>query len=383
MQTAMWVPRLKALGHEVIISAFYGLQGAPLTWNDVPVIPGQAPADPYGAQLIGEHAKRTNADVVITLGDIWVLGPEHLKGVPVAHWMPVDCEPLGKMDKDCLAMSGAPVFPMSRFGERLIREALPDVDAFHVPHGIDTSVFKPSPDRQEWRRMLGLQGRFAIGINAANKDGFRKGMFEQFAAFAMLHKKHPDTVMLVHALVREQHAVDLSAITDNLGISDAVSFVDQYPYATGQVPVEHLVNWYSALDLYSNAALGEGFGITVLEANSCGVPAVVTDFSSMPEVLGSGWKVPGERFWNPTHRATWVKPSITALAKVYETAYQRTPAYHSKRNKARESVMKYDVEYVQNQHWKPALAWLEPIMAERRAKIAAQAATGAESGAVP
>jgi glycosyltransferase involved in cell wall biosynthesis len=376
-QTAMWVPRLRDLGHELVISAFYGLQGAPLTWEGIPVIPGSAPADPYGAQLLGEHAARTAADVVITLGDIWVLGPEHLKGVPVCHWMPVDCDPLGKMDKDCLRMSGAPVLPMSRFGARLIADALPGTPQFYVPHGIDTQVWKPSDARDEWRKILGLKGRFAIGINAANKDGFRKGMFEQFAAFAILHRKHPDTVMLVHAMVREQHAIDLSAITEHLGIADAVSFVDQYPYVTGQVPVEHLVNWYSALDLYSNAALGEGFGLTVVEANSCGIPAVVTDCSSMPEVLGSGWAVGGERFWNPTHKAAWVKPSIEELAAVYELAYERGPSYQEKKAAARESAMRYDVERVQAEFWKPCLDWLEPVMAERRAKFAAQASAEA------
>jgi len=374
MQTALWVPRLQALGHEVIISAFYGLQGAPLQWNGVPVLPGSAPADQYGAQLIGEHAKRTNADVVITLGDIWVLGPEHLKGVPVAHWMPVDCEPLGQMDRDCLKMSGAPVLAMSRFGERMIREALPDAQVTYVPHGIDTSVFAPSDTREEWRRVLGVAGRFAIGCNAANKDGFRKGMFEQFAAFALLHKRHPDTVMLVHGMVREQYGVDLSAITECLGIGDCVSFVDQYPYLTGQVPVEHLVNWYGALDLYSACSLGEGFCLPVVEAQACGVPTVVTDCSALSEVGAAGWKVGGEKFWNPTHKACWVKPSVAAIARVYETAYERGKAYEAKKGKAREFAMRYDVERVQKEYLEPALGWLEPVMAERKAKFAAEAA---------
>jgi glycosyltransferase involved in cell wall biosynthesis len=359
------------MGHEVIISAFYGLAGSPLTWEGFSVLPGAATGDPYGAQMIGEHAKRTKADVVITLGDIWVYGPEHLKGVPVAHWMPVDCDPLGEMDRSCLEMSGAPVLAMSRFGEKLIRGALPEADIFHVPHGIDTSVWKPNDSRDEWRSLLGVKGRFAIGINAANKDGFRKGMYEQMLAFAQLHEKHPDTVMLVHGMVREQHAVDLSAITATLGIGHVVSFVDQYPYLTGQVPVSHLVNWYGALDLYSACSLGEGFCLPVVEAMACGVPAVVTDCSALSEVAEGQWKVGGEPFWNPTHRAAWVKPSIAGILKVYETAYEQGRAYQAKKAKARESAMRYDVERVQVDFWKPALDWLEPLMAERRAKFAA------------
>jgi glycosyltransferase involved in cell wall biosynthesis len=202
-------------------------------------------------------------------------------------------------------------------------------------------------------------------------------MFEQFAAFQLLHKKHPDTVMLVHGMVREQHAVDLSAITDYLGIGDCVSFVDQYPYLTGQVPQEHLINWYGALDLYSAASLGEGFCLPVIEASACGIPTVVTDCSALTEVGAAGWKVGGEEFWNPTHKATWIKPSIPALAKVYETAYQRGKEYTAKKAKAREFALQYDTERVLVDYWKPALDWLEPLMAERRAKFAAQAAAEA------
>jgi glycosyltransferase involved in cell wall biosynthesis len=45
---------------------------------------------------------------------------------------------------------------------------------------------------------------------------------------------------------------------------------------------------YSAMDVLLNPAMGEGFGITVLEAQACGTPAIVTDFSAMTEVCGGG-----------------------------------------------------------------------------------------------
>ena len=32
-QTALWVPRLAELGHEIAISAFHGLQGSPIPWT--------------------------------------------------------------------------------------------------------------------------------------------------------------------------------------------------------------------------------------------------------------------------------------------------------------------------------------------------------------
>jgi glycosyltransferase involved in cell wall biosynthesis len=300
------------------------------------------------------------ADLALTLCDPWVLTPEHLAQIRVAHWIPVDCDPLSAMDRECLNASGATPVAMSRFGqEKLFEAGFPE--ALYAPHGIETSLFRPptQADRDQFRAQVGAAGKFAIGMNVANKDAFRKGMFEQAAAFKILHERHPDTILLIHGLVAEAGGVDMGPITANLGIGDAVSFVDQYPYMTGQCSVNHLVNWYGALDLYSACSLGEGFCLPAVEAQSCGVPVVVTDASALPEVCGGGWMVPAERFWNPTHRATWAKPSIDAIADVYEEAYQRGKVYQREQEKAREFALRYDVEKVEKEHWIPVLEALE------------------------
>jgi glycosyltransferase involved in cell wall biosynthesis len=200
---------------------------------------------------------------------------------------------------------------------------------------------------------------FVIGMNAANKDAVRKGMFEQFTAFKLLHDKHPDVRLMVHALVSEPGAIELAPILRDLGIAKAVRFVDQYSYLTGTVKPEHLANWYSCLDLYSGCSYAEGFGLPIVEAQSCGVPVVVTDFSSMPEVCGAGWKVAGEPFWNPTHEARWLKPSVPAIFRAYEQAYQRGPAYKKKQAQARDFALQYDAQRVLAEFWAPALKELE------------------------
>ena len=68
------------------------------------------------------------------------------------------------------------------------------------------------------------------------------------------------------------------------------------PYAqvvltnTTGLPREALVTLYNAADVYvSNSA--EGFGLTIAEALSCGIPAVGLDYSAVPEVIGPAGKV--------------------------------------------------------------------------------------------
>ncbi|MDP8299922.1 MAG: glycosyltransferase family 1 protein [Candidatus Tantalella remota] len=54
----------------------------------------------------------------------------------------------------------------------------------------------------------------------------------------------------------------------------------------GEVPQEDLVVLYSMAEVLVHLSLYEGFGLTVLEAMSCGLPVVVSNTSSLPEVAG-------------------------------------------------------------------------------------------------
>jgi glycosyltransferase involved in cell wall biosynthesis len=351
-QTALLAPRLRDAGHEVAISAFWGLAGGMLDWDGIPVYPsGQ---DLYGNDMLAGHARHFDAELVITLMDMWVLSPDLLSSLPVACWMPVDTEPLGKANYRVLTAAGS-VIPvaMSAFGRDRLAEA--GFRPCYVPHGIDTSLFAPPADRDACREALGVTGKFVIGINAANKDVFRKGYPEQFAAFARLHARHPDTALAVHAQTAVAGALDLRALAARLGILDAVFLAPQYEYTAGLITPRQMASWYGALDLYSGCSYGEGFGLPLVEAQSCGVPVVVTNASAMTELCGAGWKVGGERLWYPVQQAWWVKPSVDAIARIYEKAYTDRRVLAAKAAKARDFAVAYDADTVFAEHWSSVL----------------------------
>lgn len=54
----------------------------------------------------------------------------------------------------------------------------------------------------------------------------------------------------------------------------------------GWVPDTELERWYRGAAVFAFPSLYEGFGLPVLEAMACGIPAVVSRSSSMPEVGG-------------------------------------------------------------------------------------------------
>jgi len=127
---------------------------------------------------------------------------------------------------------------------------------------------------------------------------------------------------------------------------------DPYPAATmGKI--------YSSMDVLLNPAMGEGFGIPVLEAAACGVPAIVTNFSAMPEVCGAGWHVACRPYW--TGQNSWMAtPDVEDIVKALESCYRMPQgAREQLSEKARVHALKYDVHRVLEEYWLPALKVIE------------------------
>jgi glycosyltransferase involved in cell wall biosynthesis len=158
--------------------------------------------------------------------------------------------------------------------------------------------------------------------------------------------------------------VNLPELIDALGIDRSlVYFPDQYRIVHYPFSDERMASFYSAMDVLLMPSAGEGFGIPTIEAQACGVPVVVSDFSAQPELVGAGWKVEGQRHYTPL-KAWQFKPDIS---DIYEALIQ---SYGMKdrpdiAKKARKFAEGYDVEKVFTEHMLPALAEAEERFAER------------------
>jgi len=373
-QTATFAPRIKDMGHDLAISAYYGIQGFMSQWRGIKVYPAYGKS--YGTDTVIPHAVdhfgggkgvsfREVADkgLIVTLGDVWTFQQPLLSEMNVAAWVPIDHEHVPPAVSGWFENIGAVPIAMSRFGERALQDA--GLDPLYVPHGIDTGVFHPG-DKAEARERVGLPAdAFVIAMVAANvgRDGARKAFYEQILAFGELRKKHPDAVLALHTDVTSPMGVDIRHLLSDFP-EDSYLFTDQYAYKVG-MPAERIADIYRAADVLTNTSWGEGFGIPIVEAQACGTPVIVTDTTAMPELVGAGWKVAGERMWHDSQGAWARRPFIGGIVEAYQQAYDEARD-EGMQARAWAFAQAYDADHVLQEFWKPALERLEAALDKRR-----------------
>jgi len=360
-QTDLVTRSLVADGHDVALFVNYGLAGSQLDWEGMKVYP---PAyDIWGNDVIKGHALhhfREDRGWVITLFDVWVAQGPAWRELDVAAWVPIDHLPVPPKVLSFFEDSHAVPIAMSRFGERQLNNA--DIECLYAPHGVDSKVFKPGIDQVNGlkpRDLFALDDSvFVVGMNAANKGNhkIRKGFPQAMAAFGIFARNHDDARLVMHTeRLGMCEGVNLERLGEACGIPEGrVSFTDQYAYRVG-LPAPMIAAMYNAFDVFLAPSMGEGFGIPVIEAQACGVPVIVSDFSAQPELVGSGWTVGGQPDWDEAQGAWMHLPSVGEIVDALEEAYEGKGDPQAARDKA----LEYDHDLVYDKYWRPIVAELE------------------------
>lgn len=357
VQTKLFVPRLIAAGHDVAITTNAGLHAGTITWEGIRVFAGSGPA---GSEVVGWHSRSWEADITISLFDAWVVQPSLFAGTGMrwVPWFPVDSEPVQPAVLGAVRQaSHSMVF--SRFGERLCNRA--GITPFYVPHGVDCSVYKPT-DRKAARRVLGCpDDAFVLGMVAVNR-GFpsRKSLPQVLQAFACFRKRHPEAYLYLHTTTgdepwRESAAMPLAPLLEHLGIKNHVIVAEPYNLLLG-FPDAYMVSVYNALDGLVAPSMGEGFGVPILEAQACGCPVVVGDWTSMSELCFAGYKVPreeGEFYWTDLQGGQ-VWPHAAGILRGMENLWERR-GDAALREQSRAGALPYDADKVVREYWTPTL----------------------------
>jgi glycosyltransferase involved in cell wall biosynthesis len=371
VQCKLLVDRLAADGHDVAVSATFGQdQGmgnyTTPTGHKVPVY--WAGYTVSGDDIIHQHVAHffsgdPSSGWIIPLLDVWSLTNPLLAEWNVAAWTPVDHDPVPPMVVKFFERTNAVPVAMSKHGAEQFRAA--GLTPAYVPLSVDTTVFRPTftttigGEEVSARKLLNLpETAFVVGMVSHNKDpNDRKGFGVALQAFARFHATHPNAVLFMHT----EHyglmgGVNIPEMATALGIPPhALVFSDQYAYRAG-FPASMMAAAYTAMDVLLAPSAGEGFCVPLIEAQACGVPVIVSDFTAQPELVGAGWTVGGQKWWDQASRAWYLRADVDKIVDRLEQAYAAD--LDAMQGDAIAFAAQYDADVVFDVFWRPLIAAL-------------------------
>lgn len=367
-QTRLFTRKITELGHKVAVSVTSGLgfnkvsmsYGKDLNVEHYPSVYN----DDHGIKSIPINIAWFDPDVLVTLKDLPLYrgktGKFNASWVP---YFPVDFDRLVKPIREMLNDSIVPT-TMSKWGVEVAEKA--GCELYYLPHGIDTNVFVNRGHSGSCKEQLGFsQDCFLVGMVAMNSTNpSRKSFPECFRAMKEIMNKHKDVCFYVHT---DPHGkaggINLIEMVKEYEMEN-VRFANIMRLYTGCYNEDWLVDIYNAIDVLLSPSKAEGFGLPIIEAQSCGVPVIVNDFSSMPELVGDGQicEVAAMEYINlGRHSAI---PREDSIVDCLEEAYRKGKDYHS--GQARNFVVdNYDIDFVFDRYGIP---WLEKIKTETLSK---------------
>jgi glycosyltransferase involved in cell wall biosynthesis len=118
------------------------------------------------------------------------------------------------------------------------------------------------------------------------------------------------------------------------------------------IPQQALAALYTSADVLLATSAGEGFGVPVIEAQACGTPVIVSNWTAQPELVRDGWIIDGQPMWDPFQDSWFFTPNVSQIVTSLREAYARKG---EKSAKAVEGMREYHADRVYAEHWRPAL----------------------------
>lgn len=359
-QAADLLPLIRDEGYPLAVSNFYGQEGGMFMLDGIKQYPKLA--HPFGGDALHTHANDFNADVVITLQDLWVIEDEHLKQtknfIPI---VPVDHDPIPMAIFNKLRLAYK-VITYSKFGhEQLIKLGM---NSTLIPHTVNTEIFKNLDKKEDLRKALSVpDDLFMFGMVAANKDNpSRKSFQEVLDAFKMFQDKHPNSGIYFHVLLEQQGGFPIATYANSIRLKN---IYNTPPYQQlFKTTKEDMAKIYNTMDCLLAPSTNGGFEVPIIEASACEIPVITNDFTAMKDLVVDG--VTGYKTEVAFKRFTQLNsyigiPSVKSIYECMEKVYALSFKKRAEMGKAGRKLIldEYDLKTVFTTKWRPFLLKLE------------------------
>lgn len=139
----------------------------------------------------------------------------------------------------------------------------------YIPWGTDVNIFKPASKRS-------IDNEKLVFFNSAGFNPERKGVYELLRAFYQL-KEHDDIKLIIHTQVDlKKYYANLACQVDEMLQKGSLEIISETVTAPGL---------YHLADVYCYLSKLDGIGLTLPEAVSSGLQAIVPDNAPMNEFV--------------------------------------------------------------------------------------------------
>ena len=178
----------------------------------------------------------------------------------------------------------------SRYGERMLKEAVPKIRYFRPPL-YNSEFLKPfSEDEKRAARAEAFStiGRDQFVFSFVGVNQIRKDPQKLIRAFSEAKKVNHDIALYLHTEL--DGVFNIPQATRDYGLNDGSVIIKQQ--GVRNTPGQ-MIKIYNSIDCLVNCSMQEGLSWTPLEAMLCGTPVICSDTTAQTELVsGAGLLVP-------------------------------------------------------------------------------------------
>lgn len=299
------------------------------------------------------YTQHYNLDAIISLWDSFVLPGMGRPKRPFCAYVPVDAPMTHKMAN--YLVNADIITAASQFGFAEMQKHFPDFMVKYIPHGTDTTIFKPrsNEERPKLRDAFNIPRDAFMFLFVGANLGERKCIPHLMLCFKRFMDKHPDSKAVLYLYTNifmpYPSGFDIPGYAEQLSIQNKV-IGPNFNTMFDSIEDDKLAELYACADVTINPSLGEGFGMALLESMACATPVIASNNSSMNELVkGHGWlvqTVPEDVWvdipvWVPTLQE-YSPPNLSKLLASMEDAYSNPDKLKKYGEKSRIFALQYD-----------------------------------------
>lgn len=151
-----------------------------------------------------------------------------------------------------------------------------------VPHGVDTTRYRPPASRADAWKALGFGGEYGIGM--FGRVRVSKGTDLLVEAALQLLPAHPGATVIICGGWRPADQEFVQALRDRIdgaGLGERIRFI-------GEQPFDRLPALFRGMSVVTALSREEGFGLTPLEAMASGCAVLTSRAGAWPDIVENG-----------------------------------------------------------------------------------------------